>query len=172
VKRALTGAGEGYLRGHAASRSGILRRMGSALDALAPVLLAFPTSQSPLAPDNTMAIERLTSAIESIASPDLESVMVGPDVSFRAEYRGVSGLIEGWSDWLSPYESFRMEVEDLIESRDVLVTCVRQFGTPMGGGPELEAESAAVWWLRDNRLVRVEFHLDRDAAMRAAGLAE
>jgi ketosteroid isomerase-like protein len=146
--------------------------MGSALEALTPVLLAFPTPESPLTADNATAIERLTSAIERIAAPDLESVMIGPDQSFRAEYRGVAGLIEGWSDWLSPYESFRMEVEDLIESGDVLVTCVRQFGTPTGGGPEVEAESAAVWWLRDDRLVRVEFHLDRQAAMRVAGLAE
>jgi ketosteroid isomerase-like protein len=146
--------------------------MGSALEALTPMLLAFPTSEAPLRPDDAASIERLTSAIERVAAPDLETAMIGPYPTFRAEYRGVSGLVEGWSDWLSPYESFRMEVEDLIESGDVLVTCVRQFGTPTGGGPEVEAESAAVWWLRDNRLVRVEFHLDRLAAMRAAGLAE
>lgn len=145
--------------------------MGSALEALRPLLEAFPTAESPLTPDDALAIERLTSAIERVAAPDLESVMIGPDVSFRAEYRGVSGLVEGWADWLSPYESFRMEVEELIESGDVLVTFVRQFGTPIGGGPELEASAAAVWWLRDNRLVRVEFHLNREAALRSAGLA-
>jgi ketosteroid isomerase-like protein len=106
-----------------------------------------------------------------VAAPDLVSVMIGPDPSFRNEYRGVEGLIEGWADWLAPYESFRMEVEDLIESREVVVTFVHQFGTATGGGPEIEAESAAVWWVRDGRLVRVEFHLDRHLAMRAAGLA-
>jgi hypothetical protein len=82
----------------------------------------------------------------------------------------VAGLMEGWQDWLSPYESFRLEVEDLIESDDVLVTCVRQFGTPVGGGPELEAAGAAVWWVRDGRLVRIEFNLNREAALRSVGL--
>ena len=144
--------------------------MGSALEALAPLLEAFPGAESPLTPDDPLAIERLISAIQGVAAPDLESVMIGPDVSFRAEYSGVSGLVEGWTDWLSPYESFRMEIEDLIESEDILVTLVRQFGTPTGGGPEVEAESAAVWWLRDDRLVRVEFHLDREAALQAAGV--
>ena len=134
------------------------------------MFLAFPTAQAPLTPNDSASVERLTSAIEQVAAPDLQSAMIGPDPSFRAEYRGVNGLVEGWTDWLSPYERFRMEVENLIESGDVVVTFVRQFGTPTGGGPEVEAESAAVWWLRDNRLVRVEFHLDRKAAMRAAGL--
>lgn len=144
--------------------------MGSALEALAPVLAAFPTAEAPLTPDDAGRTEQLTAAIERVAAPDLVSVMIGPDQSFRIEYRGVAGLIEGWRDWLSPYESFRMEVDDLIESDDVLVTCVRQFGTPVGGGPELEAAGAAVWWLRDGRLVRVEFNLDREAALRSAGL--
>jgi ketosteroid isomerase-like protein len=144
--------------------------VGSALETLAPVLAAFPTAEAPLTLDNAAAAERLTSAIERVAAPDLESAMIGPDQSFRIENRGVAALIEAWRDWLSPYESFRMEVEELIESDDVLVACVRQFGTPVGGGPELEAAGAAVWWLRDDRLARVEFHLNREAAFRAAGI--
>ena len=144
--------------------------MGSVLDALAPVLVAFPTAEAPLTPDDAAATGPLAVALERVAAPNLVSVMIGPDQSFRVEYRGVAGMIEGWRDWLSPYESFRLEVEDLIESEDVLVTCVRQFGTPVGGGPELDAAGAAVWWLRDGRLVRVEFNLNREAALRSAGL--
>jgi ketosteroid isomerase-like protein len=144
--------------------------VGSALEALAPVLAAFPTAEAPLTPEQAAATGPLASAIERVAAPDLVTEMIGPDQSFRVEYRGVAGLIEGWRDWLSPYESFRLEVEDLIESDEVLVTCVRQFGTPVGGGPELEAAGAAVWWVPDGRLVRVEFNLDREAALRSAGL--
>jgi ketosteroid isomerase-like protein len=144
--------------------------MGSALEVLAPMLTAFPTAEEPLTPEDAAATGPLATAVERVAAPDLVSVMIGPDQSFRIEYRGVAGLIEGWRDWLSPYESFRLEVEDLIESDDVLVTCVRQFGTPVGGGPELEATGAAVWWVRDGRLVRVEFNLNREAALRSAGL--
>jgi ketosteroid isomerase-like protein len=143
--------------------------MGSALQILAPMLAAMPTAEEPLTPEDA-AGGSLATAVERVAAPDLVTVMIGPDQSFRTEYRGASGLVEGWRDWLSPYESFRMELEDLIESDDILVTCVRQFGTPIGGGPELEASGAAVWWVRDGRLVRVEFNLNRDAAFRSAGL--
>jgi ketosteroid isomerase-like protein len=143
--------------------------MGSALKLLAPMLGAFPTAEAPLTPEEG-ATGPLATAVERVAAPDLVTVMIGPDQSFRTEYRGVSGLIEGWRDWLSAYESFRIEVEDLIESDDVLVTCVRQFATPAGGGPELEATGAAVWWVRDGRLARVEFNLNREAAFRSAGL--
>ena len=144
--------------------------MGSAFEALAPLLAAFPTAESPLTPDDAAGIARLTSAIERVAASDLEGAMVGPDPSFRTDFHGAAGLIERWTDWLSPYQSFRMEIEELIESDDVLVTSVRQLGTMTAGGPEVEAESAAVWWVRDGRLARVEFHLDREAALRSAGL--
>ena len=143
--------------------------MGSALQTLAPMLAAMPTAEQPLTPEDASG-GALATAVERVAAPDLVTVMIGPDQSFRTEYRGPSGLVEGWRDWLSPYESFRMELEDLIESNEVLVTCVRQFGTPVGGGPELEATGAAVWWVRDGRLVRVEFNLNREAALRSAGL--
>src|SRR6266540_1790352 len=101
-----TGAGQGYPRRHAANPSGILKPMGSALEALAPLLAAFPTAEAPLTPDDLPAIARLTSAVERVAAPDLEGAMIGPDPSFRVEFHGADGLVERWSDWLSPYESF------------------------------------------------------------------
>jgi ketosteroid isomerase-like protein len=145
--------------------------MGTALEALTPLLTAFPTAEAPLTPGDSRAINRLTSAMERLADPALEGAMVGPDTSFRIEFHGAQGLVDSWVDWLSPYESFRMDIEDVIELEDIVVTHVRQFGIPAGGGPELEAEGAAVWWLRDGRLARVEFHLDREAALRAAGVS-
>ncbi len=144
--------------------------MGSALETLAPVLAAFPTAEAPLTPEDVAGTGPLASAVRRVAAPDLVTVMIGPDQSFREEFRGVDGLIEAWTGWLSPYESFRLEVENLIESDDVLVACVRQFATPVGGGLELDAAGAAVWWVREGRLVRVEFNLNREAALRSAGL--
>jgi hypothetical protein len=37
---------------------------------------------------------------------------------------------------------------------------------------EIETAGAAVWHVRGGRLHRVEFHLDREAALRAAGLED
>jgi ketosteroid isomerase-like protein len=50
------------------------------------------------------------------------------------------------------------------------VSLVEMSGTTKTGGAQIEAPAAAVWTVVDGRLRRVEFHLDQDAALRAAGL--
>jgi ketosteroid isomerase-like protein len=114
-------------------------------------------------------IERLRDAIEEVAAKDLVVEMVG-DESFRRERPGVEGFLDSWRDWVEPFETFQVEVEDVVESGPHLVILVRQRGRPRGGDTEIESEGAAVWTFRGERLRRVEFHLDRSSAMRAAGL--
>ena len=48
----------------------------------------------------------------------------------------------------------------------------RQVGRTRGSSVPIETLSAAVLSFRDGKLTRVEFHLDRETAMKAAGLAE
>lgn len=120
--------------------------------------------------DGSEAIARLRAALERIADSTLEVAMIGPDPAFRQDFEGIDGFVEAWLDWLSPFSTFRMELDDVIEREDRLVTLVRQYATPVGGSVEIENVGAAIWWFRDGRLARVEFHLDRDAALRSAGL--
>ena len=42
--------------------------------------------------------------------------------------------------------------------------------TTKHGGVELTTESANVWWVRDGRVVRVVFYLERPMALKAAGI--
>jgi hypothetical protein len=53
-----------------------------------------------------------------------------------------------------------------------VLSLVRQTGTTRTGSVEIETAAAAVWFIRDGRVHRVEFHLDQDEARRAAGVAE
>jgi ketosteroid isomerase-like protein len=140
------------------------------MELLAPLLTAFPAGDEWLTPDNVAAIQRLENGLREVALPDLECVMVGPDPHFAIESRGIQGFIDSWFDWLSPFDRWRLEIEEVIESGDRLVTLVRQFGTPRDSNAEVENAGAAVWFIRDARLARVEFHLNREAALRAAGL--
>lgn len=142
--------------------------MPSKLEALAPLLTAFPGADAPLTPDADRS--RLESAIREVAGPDLECVMVAPDPAFKTEWRGVEGLLDAWADWLAPFERFWLEIEDVIESGDVVVTLVRQHALPRGGGREVENAGAAVWTFEEGILSRVEFHLDREVALKSAGL--
>jgi ketosteroid isomerase-like protein len=131
-----------------------------------------PPGDEWLTPDNQTAIQALERGLREVAHPDVECLMVGPDGVFATEAHGIQGFIDVWFDWLSPFERWRPEIEDVIESGDRLVTLVRQFATPKGSAVEVENAGGAIWFVRDSRLVRVEFHLDRDLALRAAGLTE
>ena len=61
----------------------------------------------------------------------------------------------------------RLEIEEVEEIGDNVVTFVNQVGHHPPRRVELEQPSAAVWKFRGGMLVRVEFHLDRDVRSRA-----
>lgn len=122
------------------------------------------------------AVGRLREALAEYVDPDFECVMVGPDYAGpRGDlaYRGVEGFIEAWREWIEAYESYTIEIGDLIPAPEGRVlTLGRQRGTTRTGGVEVEEVAASVWTVRDGRVVRVEFHLDPEAARRSAGLAD
>jgi hypothetical protein len=111
--------------------------------------------------------------IRRIAAPDLEVVMIGPGGSFTQSFNGVDGVRDAWSDWLEPFASYTVEPEELREATpDRFVFLGRQIAVPKGGGTAIESSAAAVFFFRGELLSRIEFHLDRAAAMRAAGLED
>jgi hypothetical protein len=109
--------------------------------------------------------------LAQIASPDLETAMLSGGAGIRDEFRGVDGFVEAWRGWLQPFESFVVEPEgEPFGTADTIVNYAHQTGVLSGGG-EVTAKGAAVWFFRDGCLARIEFHLDREEALRAAGLA-
>jgi ketosteroid isomerase-like protein len=114
-------------------------------------------------------VEMIEGMLRQRAHPDYETVMVpmeGPDLV----YDGVPGFREALTDWLSPWEEFRFEVEELITLEDKILLLVRQRGRTRHGGVEVETESGTIWWAEDNRIRRATFYLDRQAARKAAGI--
>jgi ketosteroid isomerase-like protein len=115
---------------------------------------------------------RITRLFTDLAEPDFETAMVGPGYMSgrRLEYTGFDGFAEAWRDWTSPFESYRIEVEQMIDAGDQVVSLVVLSGTTRTGGAEIAAPAAAVWTVVDGRVRKVEFHIDREVALRAAGL--
>src|SRR4051794_14399724 len=106
-----------------------------------------------------------------LAEPDFEVTMVGPDYLPRAaEGTGPDGFTAVWSDWASAFASFRIEIEDMIDAGDRVVSLVRLIARTRTGDVPIEEKGAAVWTLRNGMLVRAEFHLDRELALRSAGV--
>ena len=53
-----------------------------------------------------------------------------------------------------------------------MVVFLRQLARPKGATAEVENMGAAVLWTRGGKLSRIEFHIDRAVALRAAGIEE
>ena len=85
--------------------------------------------------------------------------------------QGLRGLRAGWLDWLSPWASYRAELEELIDLGDRVVTAICDYAWRDPDAPEVTLRSAAVWTVHDGRIVRAEFYTGgRDEALAAAGL--
>jgi ketosteroid isomerase-like protein len=101
---------------------------------------------------------------------DFETAMVSGGSGLRNEYRGADGFVSAWRDWVQPFESFRIVIGHEMEAtEDALLGLAQQTGVLSGGG-EVRSDAAAVMFFRDGLLARVEFHMDRAEARRAAGM--
>ena len=125
--------------------------------------------EDPLALTREERRARLEVAFDEVAWPDVKIAMIAPG-GWGQEREGLDGYMDGWDDWLAPFESFHLEFEDYLDAGDSVVVLVRQFATPKGGDIPVENAGAAMFRFRDGRIERIEFHLDRAEAMRSAGL--
>jgi hypothetical protein len=114
-------------------------------------------------------VEQVTELLRHTAHPDYVTLMVSEAVT--NDYAGPEGFEEAWTDWLSPYESFRIEVDEVIQLDDKLVFTVRQMVTTRHSSVEVETASAGVWWFEEGRVRQAAFYLDRQAGLKAAGIA-
>jgi ketosteroid isomerase-like protein len=123
--------------------------------------------------DDPEADQQIRRTLIELAEPDFQVVMVGPAyIGQTIELSGADGFREAWADWTEPFESYTIDVERLIDAGDRVVSLVSMSGKTRTGGVEVRAPGAAVWTVVNGRLRRVEFHLDRQAALRAAGLED
>jgi ketosteroid isomerase-like protein len=76
------------------------------------------------------------------------------------------------AEWGEGFENWSLDVEDVFDAGEQVVTFVRQHATSRLGGPEVEMRFAQVWTFRDGRIARMEMYADRDEALEAAGLRE
>ena len=112
-------------------------------------------------------IETVTELLRHNAHPEYLTVMASESVT--QDYSGPEGFKEAWSDWVSPYEGFRIEFDDVFQLDDKVVFLVRQIATTRHSGVEVETSSASVWWLEDAQIRQAGFYLDRRAGLKAAG---
>ncbi len=90
----------------------------------------------------------------SFTSPDVETSRAGPE-----------GFREGWTDWLEPWESYRIYYDDIVERGDRVIVLVRLRGVTRRDGVEMEHEAAGIFRFEGDQVIEMEFSLDRDSAL-------
>ncbi len=88
----------------------------------------------------------------------------------RLTYDGLAGLVEGWRDWLLPWHSYHVKIEEFIDAGDQVVVPVLVRARTERHGVEMEHRPASVWRVQDGKVVAVHFFLDQGEAARFAGL--
>jgi ketosteroid isomerase-like protein len=106
----------------------------------------------------------------AVFHPDLEVAFAQPSGP-ATEYAGISGLIEGWRDWLVPWASYEVDIDDYLDAGDMVVSLATLRGQTERDGVTVEQHAAPVATVVDGKIKRLEFHLDRRDALAAAGLA-
>jgi ketosteroid isomerase-like protein len=106
--------------------------------------------------------------------------LVDPDIEQPGTIGGLEEprLAHGLSEIREVYErdeeawgDYRIEPEKLIDAGDQVVVFHREYQRGKSSGIELVTETAAVIDLRGGRIVRIQGYMERDEALRAAGLS-
>jgi ketosteroid isomerase-like protein len=84
-------------------------------------------------------------------------------------YRGHEQVRHYVQDWLSTFESVRLEFEDPTEVGDRVVGVVNGRARHRGSGLELDNRFCQVWTVRDGIAVAMEEHPTREQALAALG---
>jgi uncharacterized protein len=103
-------------------------------------------------------------------SPDVEC-----DASVRPEgqvYRGRDGVVEAFRVWRGTWESWKGEVEEIIDAGERVLMVLHESGRGKGSGVEVEQRTFFVYTLRDNMIVSATVLVDEDQAREAVGLRE
>jgi ketosteroid isomerase-like protein len=109
-------------------------------------------------------------ALAPFIHPDCECVMY----AFGGEnrYAGLDGLRAFLLDWTAPWATYRFENEKAIDLGERVLMLNRDRGLREGSTQEVEGRIAAVFTIRDGKVVRIDAYPTRDEALEAVGLPE
>jgi ketosteroid isomerase-like protein len=101
-----------------------------------------------------------------IFGEDAEFVTAVPEVH---TYRGPGGAWEGWHDFLTAWEDFRVDVEEIVGlGGDVYLVLARLHGRGKESGVPIDGDGANVIVVEGGLISRFEIHFDRSEAGRVA----
>jgi len=102
-------------------------------------------------------------------------IRMPPDFPVRGLFQGHEG-VRSWREQVFEIaENARVEPERIVDVHDdgeTVLMLLRATGTASYSEIELDVEWAAIWTIRDGKLLRAQGYLSRAEALEAAGLSE
>ena len=116
-------------------------------------------------------------AVRDFLDPEIE-YHEDPGFPEAGVYRGRDAVLAYFESFGEQFEAHVFEIEELIDAGDVfeggenVLMLARQRVVGKGSGAEIELAGSFIWTVRDGRVVRGQAWLDREEALKAAGLQE
>ncbi len=135
--------------------------------------------------ENVEIVRRAIGAMsQDVAEADARTAAIqrlAPNVEFEEDprfpeartYRGRGEVLSYFTDFVSQFEHYVLDVEDLIAAgKDDVLCCLHIHGRGRGSSAEFDVRPGWVFTVRDGEVVRIKAYLDRADALEAVGLSE
>jgi hypothetical protein len=104
--------------------------------------------------------------------PDFEFAFSSPDFTGLARsFPGPAGWLEGMRMWLATWQSWTIELAELVPAGDKVLGFSDLAGVSRTAGIEITQRSSEVWTFRDGLILRCDAYLTREEGLAAAGPA-
>jgi ketosteroid isomerase-like protein len=111
--------------------------------------------------------QRLDKLVATDAQIDMSRRVFNPDV-----YQGRAGLLRLLEEIREVWDEFRVTPERFVDAGDRVVVVENIRGRGKTSGVQVEARSASIWTLRDDRVVHMQTRYQPQEALEAVGLGE
>jgi ketosteroid isomerase-like protein len=127
----------------------------------------------------TAGTETRHEAREAWRRGDADMSLFDPEVSYDdtvlpdhvgETYHGHEGILRAAERWIEPFEWIRIEVEQILEAGDRLVSIHRWRAKARHTGIEFDSPLAYVLTFRDGKIIHFRSYLDPEQAIDAVGL--
>lgn len=107
-------------------------------------------------------------AMAAVIHADFECVMYESGSDRR--YVGLDGLRAFLLDWMTPWVTYRVEIEEAIDLGERVLLLNHDRGRREGSAREVRGRLGAVWTIRDGKVARLDAYTTRAEALEATGL--
>jgi ketosteroid isomerase-like protein len=87
-------------------------------------------------------------------------------------YTGHEGIVRAARRWIEPFEWLLIELEQIVDADDCLVSIHRARSKARHSGIEFDAPLAYVWAFRGGKVIHFQSFREPEQALEAAGLSE